>query len=54
MTIAIRLALSIALLWQVWLHAHWSVALALTLILTRIELVNVEMRMRVGEPDAGN
>jgi hypothetical protein len=33
-----RLALSVLLLWQIWLHAHWSVALMLTLNIAHAEL----------------
>lgn len=33
----VRWILSILLLWQVWTHSHWSVALSLTLIMTTIE-----------------
>ena len=33
----VRWALTIFLLWQVWLNAHWSVAFVLTLISISIE-----------------
>lgn len=40
MTIAIiaRIIFSLLLVWQVWHHAHWSVALCLTFVFIRIEL----------------
>jgi len=36
----VRWFLSGLLLWQVWTHAHWSVALSLTLIFVGFELIN--------------
>jgi hypothetical protein len=35
----IRWILSILLLWQIWTHSHWSVALSLTLLFIYCELV---------------
>lgn len=39
----IRLLLSLILLWQVWTHAHWSVALCLTLIFVAREFEGYAM-----------
>ena len=33
----IRLTLTVALLYEIWTHSHWSVALALTLIAVNSE-----------------
>jgi hypothetical protein len=38
--VLVRWALSAVLLYFVWRHAHWSVALALTLITFDIEVAN--------------
>lgn len=38
-TKTIRYLLTILLLWQVWTHSHWSVALSLTLNALAIETV---------------
>lgn len=35
----IRIILSILLLWQVWTHSHWSVALSLTLVFIAVEAI---------------
>ena len=35
----IRLLLTVLLLWQVWTHSHWSVALSLTLVFVAAEAV---------------
>lgn len=39
MIVAIRRVLSLVLLWVVWHHAHWSVALSITLINVSNELL---------------
>lgn len=36
--LAVRIIFSILLLWQVWTHSHWSVALSITLIMITIEV----------------
>lgn len=33
----IRFILTVGLLWQVWAHSHWSVALSLTLVFVAVE-----------------
>jgi len=45
----VRLALTIYLLMVVWVNAHWSVALTLTLIYFRIELEAAISRRRLYE-----
>lgn len=39
LTILVRIALTIFLMFIVWSHAHWSVALSLTLMAISIELM---------------
>ena len=41
-----RWILSAGLLWIVWHHAHWSVALSLTLIFFALELHGEAARLR--------
>ena len=36
----LRTILSILLLWQVWTHSHWSVALSITLTALSLEVTN--------------
>jgi len=47
----LRWLLSIALLIVVWLHAHWSVALSLSLIFIYIELTVALHNPRAGRWD---
>ena len=37
----LRLGLTVGLLYVVWGHSHWSVALTLTLVMLEIELRNL-------------
>jgi hypothetical protein len=40
----VRSILSVILLWQVWFHSHWSVALSITLICITLELFAYAVR----------
>jgi hypothetical protein len=40
---AFRLALTLALLFQVWTHAHWSVAVSLMLVTISIESIAISL-----------
>ena len=42
--IIVRLILSLILLWQVWLHSHWSVALSITFICITLEMFSYGVR----------
>jgi hypothetical protein len=52
MVLIIRLVLSSLLMWQVWEHSHWSIALSLTLMLLKFELDYWIDRQRAAEFDA--
>lgn len=47
MTTAIRLTLGALLLWQVWTHSHWSVALSITLLGLASELTGWTLKVVV-------
>lgn len=43
-----RWILTILLLWQVWTHSHWSVALSLTLVFITVELETERWKIIIG------
>lgn len=39
----VRWVLTLLLLWQIWTHSHWSVALGLTLMFMSLEAVAIAL-----------
>lgn len=48
----IRIAIVLGLLFEVWTHAHWSVALILTLIMVAEEIKTWAMSIRLKNQEA--
>jgi len=48
----IRVFLTGGLLMEVWLHAHWSVALSLTLVFAGVEINNLAAELKRKNQDA--